>query len=236
MKKGRLILMGAGIHFPHDLSLRTLEWVKRCDTVFLHPVCKNLEALFKSHCRSVQTLKASQEIHSSDSLWRSFFWKFVGPRLAEGETVGYMSYGHPLLMADGYLILRQAEKKGYSCTSIPSSSAIDSILSAMSFKPEILTEVFMVANATHMARTELLNPRIPTILFCLTNIGKIFPRISGLIGKKYGAQHPVYIVRCGDRANVFQVKVFELESLEESFPSGASLVIPAKPLHRKSSV
>lgn len=193
--KAELLVCGAGIDFPSDITLGTLRALAACDSVvYIHKDRERLLGLLKH----VEPAPAAVFPPASGPVPG---WAAAAARLRKGEKVAYLTYGHPLVFSDGAGIAAKARAEGWKVRVLPAVSAVDRSL-ALLFERKGVSDwsSYTVADAGDLV-SGMVRPDGVTALALLCADAAIkaygerfFKALSGV----YPDDYPVYLLHCAD--------------------------------------
>lgn len=232
-KPGRLFICGLGVDRVKDMTLRTLQALKSCDAVYyMHGDWRAVRALLKPLALKLKYFEDEKFYALPNSERIEAAGKEICGELGKGRTVGYVTYGNPMLLSDGSSILGYCREKGHKAQVITAPSSIDSILSLMTEQYEIFSRGFHVYHAEMIiAQPDSLTTAATVIALCVDDCiaRKSYAAFCARVVAAYPADHRVYAVRCADGGSgnsLLTTTVGELRKMENKISYMMSLVLP----------
>jgi hypothetical protein len=202
--KYALFFCGIGIERPADASIRTIQTLKSCDVIFyIHGDGNKMKEFFGAFCSDVRTYDGSVFDGMSDREKISFVSEEVCRELKRGRSVGYVTYGHPMLFSDGYNMANDCRARGYVGRVVPALSSVDCIMAVMAEHANLFNSGYQLCLGDALLDpTDYILTTRTLVLLGLDRIVKTgrFREFCDRLKAHYPPAHAVYGVRCGDGA------------------------------------
>ena len=173
-----LLIVGAGVNFPEQLTAEALEALTCCEAIFtivppaslgqlpshVRQKCVSLWPVYEAGRKRRKNYEAAVE-----AIWQ---------RIAAGQTIAYLTPGHPLVFDSVSEGLRlRAAADGFRVRVVPGISCIDTILADVGYEP---ANGLVVHEATAVVQQKIpLDARFAFILLQLGVFGTDYARLSG---------------------------------------------------------
>lgn len=175
---GELILVGAGVCFPEQLTCEGLEALRRSQailTIVPEKALNDLPSELLAKCTTLWHLYQQGRPRSEN--YRAVI-DAVLERARVGDTISWLTPGHPLVfdsVSEG--LRREAPTLGIAVQVLPAVSCIDTILADVGYEP---ANGVVIHEATAVvARDIALDPNLATILLQIGVFGTDMPRLTG---------------------------------------------------------
>ena len=215
------------------MTLQTLQALKACDAVYyMHGDWRAVRALLKPLALKLKYFEDEKFYALPNSARIEAAGKEICGELGKGRTVGYVTYGNPMLLSDGSSILGYCGERGYKALVITAPSSIDSILSLMTEQYEIFSRGFHVYHAEMIiGNPDSLTTAATVVALCVDDCiaRKSYAGFCARVEAAYPADHRVYAVRCADGAagnSLLTTTVGDLRKMENKISYMMSLVLP----------
>jgi hypothetical protein len=230
----RLLIASGGIDSPYDMTLKALLELRSCDVVFADRLeVKEQNFLLEDLCKDVRPIPGTTGKGLSGKSAEKELWRQIQRELNKDLTVGFVTYGHPLLFSGGHNLALRCRRNGYRYKLLTSVSAADSIMTALNDElgSFILTRGFSIMHAEDLLASKWSSP-LPTIVYGVRgmarNPGKL-ARFCKVINAAYGANDSTYVVSCRTRFSpgyIHDIPVKELGVRLAGLAHDPSLVLP----------
>jgi hypothetical protein len=214
--KYELFFCGIGIERPADASIRTIQTLKSCDVIFyIHGDGSKLKDFFGAFCGDVRTYEASVFEGMSDRQKISFVAEEVCRELKRGRSVGYATYGHPMLFSDGFNMAEECRSRGYVGRVVPAVSSIDCIMAVMAEQANLFRFGYQICLGDYLLDSADDSTARTLVLLGLDRIVKTgrFREFCDRLQARYPAEHPVFGIRCGDGSEPDVVLIGRVDKL-----------------------
>jgi len=176
--RGSLVLVGAGVHFPDQLTAEALDALassRMVLTIVPDVVLRALPATLREKCTPLWHLYEPNRKRAEN--YRTVI-EAVMSALKEGGKISWLTPGHPLVFDSVSEGLRaRAHAEGVSVEIVPGISCIDTVLADVGYEP---ANGLVVHEATAVVEQGIaLDPRLATILLQLGVFGTALPRLTG---------------------------------------------------------
>lgn len=230
--KYALFFCGIGIERPSDVSIRTIQTLKGCDVLFyIHGDGGKLKDFFAAFCADVRTYDGSAFAGMSDSQKIAAVGRQVCRELRRGRSVGYVTYGHPMLFSDADNMAEYCRARDYVGRVIPSSSSLDSIMAVLSEQGNLFTNGYQVCLGDQVLEPAGFRPPSGTLVLLgldrVVRTGR-FKEFCEKLSKHYPPEHLVYGVRCGsgeDGEVIMKVRIDRLSGWNDQVVHMMSFVL-----------
>lgn len=232
-RRGQLFICGLGINRVKDMTLQTLKTLRACDAVYyIHGDWRAARELLKPLTLKLRFFEDEKFYALPNDERIEAAGREICRELDKGRTVGYITYGNPMLLSDGSSILSYCEEKGHKGLAITAPSSIDSILSLMTEQYEIFSSGFHVYHAEMIiGQPASLTTAATVIALCVDDCiaRKTFSGFCARVEAVYPPGHLIYAVKCGDgasRSELLTMTAGDLRKLEGKISYMMSLVLP----------
>ncbi|MDO8805597.1 MAG: SAM-dependent methyltransferase [Elusimicrobiota bacterium] len=230
---GQLFICGLGVNRVKDMTLQTLKALRSCDAVYyMHGDWRAVRELLRPLALKLKCFEDEKFYALPNSERVETAGREICGELEKGKTIGYVTYGNPMLLSDGSSILGYCREKGHRGLVITAPSSIDSILGLMTDQYEIFSRGFHVYHAEMIiGRPESLTTAATVIALCVDDCiaRKTFAGFCAQVEAAYPANHRIYAVRCEDGASgnaVLTTTAGGLRKMESRISYMMSLVLP----------
>jgi len=185
-----LHLCGLGIDPPRQATLEALQALRRCDIVFCNMAGDAITEFLAPWCRDLRPIDFRDESDHDRCL------ALVRAELRPGRTVGFATFGHPLVfgpLADALLSLCRQE--GIECRVYAAVSTLDHCLATMGLALGGAFRGFQVYEYAAVVTPGFsTNPRLPTILFFPNGLRPAdLEQLTDVLRPFYPEEHPAYL-------------------------------------------
>jgi hypothetical protein len=236
-----LYILGAGVCFPDQLTLETIEALQVCRAVLTNLKDPQLAALpedLRVKCTSLWPLYMEGRVRREN--YRDVFQTVVDAVESE-RPVGWLTPGHPVFFDSvSNALIREGHARKWQVRVFAAVSSIDTILAEVEFDPGMGLCVY---EATALVMEQL--PIVPTVGLLLLQLsvfmneravlsrnapGPDLAPLRDYLGVSYGAHHQCAFVHSPTdtwlRSSVRWVRLDELASVPFSDFGGSTLFVP----------
>jgi len=231
--RGQLFICGLGVNRVKDMTLQTLKTLRACDAVYyIHGDWRAARALLSPLALKLRFFEDEKFYALPNGERIEAAGREICRKLEKGATVGYLTYGNPMLLSDGSSILSYCEEKGHKGLALTAPSSVDSILSLMTEQYEIFSRGFHVYHAEMiLGQPASLTTAATVIALCVDDCiaRKTFAGFCARVEAVYPPGHLLYAVRCEDgasRGELLTIPAGELRKMEGRISYMMSLVLP----------
>lgn len=234
-----LWIVGVGIRGLDQITLETLEVLKRCRKV-LHLTHQHKR--FKKINPNIVDLEEFYWTGEEDWKIHDRILKLVLEEVERGPEVAVVSYGHPMVFDDSTLdLVKISKQKGFSCRVLPAISCLDTLCIDLGIDYGAGLQLF---EATQLVEDEIpVNPEVDTLLMQLGHFGTSiveddvdnppgrFTPLVEYLTRFYDPDHRVVIAFSNDgnisQPELLRTKLARLDSHRRRIFPGVTLYIPA---------
>jgi precorrin-2 methylase len=169
-KKGQVYLCGLGVFPPQTATVEVLQAISECDVIFNNLPGIGLSeflGLFCARRRPVAFRYEQDAVLCAD---------LVMSEVAAGKTVGFVTFGHPLLFGPlSHNIIRVCREKGIALKAFGAVSSMDVALASggMVFGYSYPGfQVFEMTSASGLAHIEKASNKLPIVVYFADGMGE----------------------------------------------------------------
>jgi uncharacterized protein YabN with tetrapyrrole methylase and pyrophosphatase domain len=173
-----VVLVGAGVQFPEQLTTEALEALRRSRAIFTIIPEATVSRLPVDLCdKCVSLLRLYDPFRKRRDNYKDAI-ETIARRVMKNESIAYLAPGHPLVfdsVSEGLRLRALAD--GFAIRIVPGVSCIDTILADVGYEP---ANGLIVHEATAAVFERLpLDARLAAILLQVGVFGTDYPRFSG---------------------------------------------------------
>lgn len=186
--KGKVYLCGLGVYPPQTATVEVLRGISECDVIFNNLPGVGMSeflGLFCSNRRPV-AFRYEQDAQLCADL--------VLSEVRAGRTVGFVTFGHPLLFGPlSHEIIKRCKRDGVPCKAFGAVSSMDAVLAASG---QVLGfsyggfQLFETTGTKILDEIAKANTGLPVIVYFADGMGEQWlGQLSKALSKNYGPKH-----------------------------------------------
>ena len=191
-EKGKVYLCGLGVYPPQTATVEVLRGISECDVVFNNLPGLGMSEFLGLFCANRRPVAFRYE--QDAKLCADLVLSEVKP----GRTVGFVTFGHPLLFGPlSHEIIQRCAKEGIPCKAFGAVSSMDAVLAASG---QVLGysyggfQMFETTGKTILKEIPSANPRLPVVVYFAEGLGDAgLKTLIEMLGKLYSPAHKVLL-------------------------------------------
>ncbi len=192
LEKGRVYLCGLGVYPPQTATVEVLRGITECDVIFNNLPGLGMSEFLGLFCanRRPVAFRYEQDAQLCADL--------VLSEVRAGRTVGFVTFGHPLLFGPlSHEIIKRCRKDGIPWKAFGAVSSMDALLAASG---QVLGysyrgyQLFETTGESVCKEVEKANPNLPIIVYFADGLGEEgFAGLMASLSRRFSPKHQVQI-------------------------------------------
>jgi tetratricopeptide (TPR) repeat protein len=186
--KGKVYLCGLGVYPPQTATVEVLRGISECDVIFNNLPGLGMSEFLGLFCGNRRPVAFRYE--QDAKLCADLVLSEVKP----GRTVGFVTFGHPLLFGPlSHEIIQRCAKEGIPCKAFGAVSSMDAVLAASG---QVLGysyggfQLFETTGNHILKEIGEANPNLPVIVYFAEGMGEQgMKQLVDTLGKVFPAGH-----------------------------------------------
>lgn len=169
-EKGKVYLCGLGVYPPQTATVEVLRGISECDVIFNNLPGVGISEFLGLFCANRRPVAFRYE--QDAKLCADLVLSEVKP----GRTVGFVTFGHPLLFGPlSHEIIQRCARLGIACKAFGAVSSMDAVLAASG---QVLGysyggfQLFETTGAKIIDEIASANPRLPVVIYFADGMGE----------------------------------------------------------------
>lgn len=187
--KGKVYLCGLGVYPPQTATVEVLRGISECDVIFNNLPGLGMSEFLGLFCGNRRPVAFRYE--QDAKLCADLVLSEVRP----GRTVGFVTFGHPLLFGPlSHEIIQRCAKEGIPCKAFGAVSSMDAVLAASG---QVLGysyggfQLFETTGNHILKEIGRANPGLPVIVYFAEGMGEQgMQQLCATLGKVFPSSHP----------------------------------------------
>jgi hypothetical protein len=191
-EKGKVYLCGLGVYPPQTATVEVLRGISECDVIFNNLPGLGMSEFLGLFCANRRPVAFRYE--QDAKLCADLVLSEVKP----GRTVGFVTFGHPLLFGPlSHEIIQRCAKEGIPCKAFGAVSSMDAVLAASG---QVLGysyggfQMFETTGKGILQEIPSANPRLPIVVYFAEGLGEAgLKTLIEMLGKLFSPTHKVLL-------------------------------------------
>jgi tetratricopeptide (TPR) repeat protein len=186
--KGKVYLCGLGVYPPQTATVEVLRAISECDVIFNNLPGAGISEFLGLFCanRRPVAFRYEQDAQLCADL--------VLSELGAGRTVGFVTFGHPLLFGPlSHEIIKRCAKESIPCKAFGAVSSMDAVLAASG---QVLGysyggfQLFETTGMSILGEISAGNPRLPMVIYFADGMGEEWlGKLAKTLAKIHSSSH-----------------------------------------------
>lgn len=187
-QKGKVYLCGLGVYPPQTATVEVLRAISECDVIFNNLPGVGISEFLGLFCanRRPVAFRYEQDAQLCADL--------VLSELKPGRTVGFVTFGHPLLFGPlSHEIIKRCAKESIPCKAFGAVSSMDAVLAASG---QVLGysyggfQLFETTGMSILGEISVANPKLPMVIYFADGMGEEWlGKLAKSLAKTHSSSH-----------------------------------------------